>query len=180
MSAAVEQFIEAIKSAGLTAPDKVETDDKIHRFPSNGKRDDWSGWHVFHLHGIPAGAFGDWRSGKSETWRADVGRELTAKEKSDHKAIIAAARKLAEAEHTKRKADAARKAAESWKRARPAPDDHVYLLKKKITAHGARVHNGDLVIPMYYGAKLTSLQFIKATGEKRFLAGGRVADCYFN
>lgn len=178
-TAAIFEFIEAIKFAGLTAPDKVEADDQIHRFPSNGKPDDSSGWYIFHLHGIPAGAFGDWRSGKSETWRADIGRELTAKEKSDHKTVIAAARKLAEADNAKRKAEAAAKAAEIWKLAAPAPDDHVYLLKKKITAHGLRVHNGDLVIPLYDGAKLHSLQFIKATGEKRFLAGGRAADCYF-
>lgn len=179
MSAAANQFIEAIKFAGLTPPASIIADDKIHRFASNGKKNGDECWYIFHANGLPAGAFGDWSSGSSETWHADDGRELTAKEKSEHKAIIAAARKLAEAENAKRKAEAAAKAAEIWKRAAPAPDDHVYLLKKKITAHGARVRNGELIIPMYDGAKLHSLQFIKATGEKRFLAGGRVGDCYF-
>lgn len=176
---AVIQFLSAIQAAGLTPPENIALDDLLHRFPGNGKRNDDSAWYVFHNNGVPAGAFGDWRSGKSETWRADIGRELTAKEKSEHKTVIAAARKLAEAENAKRQAEAAARALEIWKRAAPAPDDHHYFLNKKITANGARVYNGELVIPFFDGANLTSLQFIKATGEKRFLAGGRVSDCYF-
>ena len=176
---AIIKFIDAIKLSGLIPPENIEPDDKLHRFPSNGKLNGDSGWYIFHNNGVPAGAFGDWRIGLSETWCADIGRPLTAQEKASHKAAVAAARKLAEAENAKRRADAAKKAVDIWKRARPAPADHVYLLKKKITAHGARVHNGDLVIPLFDGANLTSLQFIKATGEKRFLAGGRVSDCCF-
>src|SRR5262249_18388372 len=40
--------------------------------------------------------------------------------------------------------------------------------------------NGALVIPMREGSELHSLQFIEPNGEKRFLAGGRVAGCYFS
>lgn len=46
-------------------------------------------------------------------------------------------------------------------------------------AHGLRLHDGALVVPMRDGAELHSLQFIDAEGEKRFLAGGRVSGCYF-
>ncbi len=136
-TAAVEQFMDAIQAAGLTPSESIIPDDRIHRFPSNGKKHGDDGWYIYHANGLPAGAFGDWRIGLSETWRADIGRELTAKEKADHKAMVAEAQKLAKAEDAKRKADAAQKAAEIWKRARPAPDDHVYLLKKNIKAHGA-------------------------------------------
>lgn len=64
--------------------------------------------------------------------------------------------------------------------ASPAPADNAYLLKKGVKAHGARVHEGALVIPMRDGEELHSLQFIDAAGDKRFLTGGRVTGCYFS
>ena len=77
MREAIEQFRAAIYSAGLSPPEVIEPNGKLHRFASNGKPSDDAGWYVFHDDGIPAGAFGDWRGGLSETWRADIGRKLS-------------------------------------------------------------------------------------------------------
>ena len=82
-------------------------------------------------------------------------------------------RREREAKEVRRKAEAATTAAAIWKAAQPAPDDHPYLTWKGIKAHGARLHNGAVLIPIREGANLHSLQFIDGDGEKRFLTGGR-------
>ena len=60
-------------------------------------------------------------------------------------------RREREAEEVRRKAEAATTAAAIWKAAQPAPDDHPYLTRKSIKAHGARLHDGVLVIPLRDG-----------------------------
>jgi phage/plasmid primase-like uncharacterized protein len=176
----IDEFRDAIRAAGLEPPDIIEADGKLHRFPSNGKRGDDAGWYVLHGDGIPAGAFGDWRTDISETWWASIGRTLTPAEEAAHRAKVEAMRREREATETQRKAEAATKAAAIWQAAQPVPDDHPYLKRKGIKAHGARLHNGALVIPIRDGGELHSLQFIRPDGEKRFLTGGRVAGCYFS
>ena len=74
MRDAIEQFRTALHNAGLTPPEVVEADGKLHRFATNDKRRDNAGWYVFYGDGLPAGAFGDWCTGSSEFWRADIGR----------------------------------------------------------------------------------------------------------
>lgn len=176
----IGQFRDAIQSAGLIPPDMIEADGKLRRFPSNGHRADDSGWYVFHDDGIPAGAFGDWRSGQSQTWRADIGRTLTPAEEAAHRAKVEAMQREREAAKAREQAEAASKAAAIWKAAIPAGEDHPYLTRKGIKASGARLHNGALVIPMHDGSELHSLQFIGPDGDKRFLTGGRVTGCYFS
>lgn len=61
-------FLSAIMAAGLTPPEFIEPDGTLHRFSSNGKRGDKSGWYVLHLDGVPAGVFGCWRDGLYQTW----------------------------------------------------------------------------------------------------------------
>ncbi len=180
MSDPTEQFRAVISNAGLHPPSELIADGKLHRFASNGKRSDNAGWYVLHDDGIPAGAFGDWRTGASETWRADMGRRLSPQEEAQHRARLAAVRRVREAEEGKRKAQAREKAATIWQAARPAADDHDYLRAKGVKAHGLRVHDGALVVPMRDGAELHSLQFIAGDGAKKFLTGGRVSGCYFS
>jgi putative DNA primase/helicase len=174
-----EEFGHAIRTAGMEPPTEIIADGKIHRFASNGKRNDDAGWYVYHGDGIAAGAFGDWRTGISETWRADIGRTLTPAEEAAHRSRVEAMRRQRKAEERRRHADSAKRAEVILKMALPAPGDHPYLLRKGIKAHGAKLHDGALVIPIRDDAALHSLQFIDADGEKQFLTGGRVAGCYF-
>jgi phage/plasmid primase-like uncharacterized protein len=102
MCEAIEQFRAAIHKAGLPLPKVIKPDGKLHRFAGNGKRSDNAGWYVFHDDGIPAGAFGDWRGGLSEIWRADIGRRLSAQEEAAHRARAEAMRREREAEDAKR------------------------------------------------------------------------------
>ena len=184
------QFREAIARADLAPPDHlVAGDGNLYRFATNGKRGDDSGWYVFHSDGIPAGAFGCWRTGMSETWRADVGRELTPKEEREHRERIARARAARERADVKRQEDAAVRAGGRLAHAKPAPADHAYLTTKGVPPHELRVHqglltirgidcDGALVMPLRdSGGVLHSVEFITADGEKRYLPGGRVTGC---
>ncbi len=175
-----QQFRDAIQAAGLTPPDGIEADGKLRRFASNGKRGDSAGWYLLFGDGIPAGCFGDWRTGFTQTWRADIGRTLTPAEEAAHRDKAQAMRREREAEEARRKVEAQTRAAAIWQAATPPPDDHAYLARKGIKANGARLHKGALLIPMRADGTIHSLQFIGANGDKRFLTGGRVAGCYFS
>jgi putative DNA primase/helicase len=109
----IDQFREAIHSAGLHPPEAIEADGRLRRFASNGRRGDDAGWYVLHGDGIPAGSFGDWRTGMAQSWRADVGRRLSPAEEAAHRARIEAMKREREAEEARRHTEAAAKAA-SW------------------------------------------------------------------
>src|SRR4051812_47561513 len=94
---AIEQFRAAMQAKGLE-PDEIIADGAIHRFATNADREDDAGWYVLHADGIPAGAFGDWREGISETWRYDPGRELTAEEQAQCQRKTDEAKRLSDAE----------------------------------------------------------------------------------
>lgn len=172
------EFGNAIAAAGLAPPKTVIADGKLHRFASNGKPGDDAGWYLLFDDRIPAGCFGDWRTGFSQKWQADFGRALTRAEKAAHVETVRAMRCERESEEARRKAEARERAEMIWTTASPAPDDHAYLTRKGIKAHGARLHKGALLIPMRADGKIHSLQFIGGDGDKRFLSGGRVAGCY--
>lgn len=102
MREAIEQSCATIYSARLNPPEIIEPDGKLHRFASKGKPSFDAGWYVFHDDGIPAGGFGDWRGGLSESWRADIGRKLSPQKEAAHRARVEAMRRKREAEDAKR------------------------------------------------------------------------------
>jgi phage/plasmid primase-like uncharacterized protein len=65
---AIDQFRQTMTNAGLTPPDTIIADGKIHRFTTNGKRSDEAGRYVLHMDSLPAGWFGDYRTGLSQKW----------------------------------------------------------------------------------------------------------------
>ncbi len=88
--------------------------------------------------------------------------------------------KAREAEEEARRRAARDKAASIWRDLSPAPDNHPYLVRKRVHNHGLRVSGGALVVPIRNSAGvLHSLQFIDGDGQKRFLSGGRKKGCYF-
>lgn len=168
-----EKFNDAIRAAGLTPPSEIVSDGRIHRF---GPKKAY--WYKAHADGVPAGAFGDWRTGTSETWHANIGRELTDAERKQYHDRMDAIRRERKAEEASRYAKAAEKAAETWEPLAPAVD-HPYLQAKGINPYGVRQSGTALVIPMRdVSGTLHSLQFIQPDGAKRFLTGGRVAGCF--
>lgn len=159
MNSAIEQFRNAMQGAGIAPPEIINADGVLHRFSTNGKPDDDAGWYVYHSDGIPVGAFGDWRTGVKNTWRANIGRSLTPSEVNDYRIKVAEMQRQREAEITQRWQEAQKKADQIWSKALPSVG-HPYLSRKQVTAHGTRRYKNELVIPLRIDHVLHSLQFI--------------------
>lgn len=176
------QIANAMRENGIEPPDQFWFDGKIHRFSTNGKKDDKSGWYVLFGDKVPAGRFGDWRMADGGIpWKADIGRQLTTVE------IMAQTQRMAEAQsirqlETKLKNDTAAKTChEIWSNAGFATDTHAYLVNKGVKAHGTRITgDGRLILPLFTeDGELSSLQYINADGKKQFQDGGSVAGKYW-
>lgn len=179
MTDAIAQFGDAIAAAGLTVPDTINADGAIHRFSTNGRRGDDSGWYMLHTDGVPAGAFGCWRAGLQSTWCGKSDNHMTAAERDAHRQRVEAMRLLREAETAQRQQQASQTAAALLQQA-GAATAHPYLAAKGIQPHGVKVWGDKLLIPMRDSAgKLHSLQTIAPDGDKRFHPGGRVTGCYY-
>lgn len=179
MTDPIEQFSRAVEAAGLNMPEHVHPDGRLHRFNAGGKRGDDSGWYVLHLDGIPAGVFGCWRLGITETWCNKAESDMTVMEREAHRQRIKVMQARREAEQAAAHAAAASEAARRWQDAQPCTT-HPYLSAKGVKPHGVRSDSaGGLLIPVRdTSGTLHSLQTITADGDKRFLSGGRVKGCY--
>jgi phage/plasmid primase-like uncharacterized protein len=170
-----DQFRCAIEAVGLTALDVIVPDGRVHRFASNGDRDDDAGWYVLYGDGVPAGIFGCFRMGIEHKWCAKANTTMSTTERTEYRRRLASAQRPREEQKQRRRAEAALRAHLLWDQAAPATADHPYLQKKGVRPHGLRVDRQNrLIIPVKIDDALTSLQFIGADGNKKFLSGGEV------
>lgn len=174
MTGARDQFAAAIAAAGLTPPMHIVTDGVLHRFASNGNPNDDAGYYVFHDSGIPVGSFGCFRTGIKGRWRFDVGRQLTADEQKAVLQVQIEDRRRRQEEREFNRVAGKAMADDAFEIAYPAKPKHPYLIRKNIKPHHARQWCGRLVIPLWDGELLQSLQYISEDGEKRFLRKARV------
>lgn len=182
MTAAIEEtFRAAMAGAGLTPPDHIEADGTLHRFSSNGKRGDKSGYYVLHGDGIPAGVFGCWRAGLTQTWCSKPDNDLTEAERQALRERVRQAQAARDVAQAQVRSDAQATAMQCWQAASTATVSHAYLVAKGVQPHGLRMGAaGALLVPLRdVGGTLHSLQTITPDGGKRFLTGGKVAGCYF-
>jgi putative DNA primase/helicase len=179
MTDPIQQFMAAIEATGLIPPDSIHADGKLRRFNASGKRGDDTGWYVLHLDGVPAGVFGCWRLGITETWCGKSDNAMTVMEREAHRQRIKEAVAQREADEAAKHKAAAAEAEKRWQAAKPCTT-HPYLSSKGVQAHGVRIDAaGALIVPMRDTAgNLHSLQTITPDGEKRFLSGGSVKGCY--
>ncbi len=171
----LDQFRRALSAAGLGfAGETLHADGSLHRFHVEGdRRGQRNGWYVLHADGLPAGEFGCWKRGISVTWRADIGREVTAEEEAALRQQLEAARRVRETEQAKLRAEARRKAARLWAEAHPRVSvRHPYLVLKAVRAYGLRQLKEALLVPVRDAdGQLHGLQFIQPDGAKRFTTG---------
>lgn len=180
MNGYIIQFQQAMEAAGLSAPAAIHADGKLHRFSTNGKRGDDSGWYVFHGDGVPAGSFGCWRSGLQSIWSAKSDHAMTDIERQVVRERLQVIQRQREAEQAQAHASAA-SAAASVVACSEAVASHLYLTAKGIKGHGMRTDGERLIIPMHDAAGIIhNVQTIGPNGDKRFMSGGRVSGCYFS
>lgn len=168
------QLRDAIASANLTPPDDIIMDGQIHRFKTDARAKDKSGWYVVYADGVPAGRFGCWRQGIEGSFKAEIGRKYTAAEEMSFIKRMAEAKALRDAELAKQREQAANTVSVIWDQCTPASAEHPYLKRKGIGVHGARVTgDGRLAVPLYdEDGDLSSLQYISADGKKLYHTGG--------
>jgi len=178
------QLIDAISGCGMTPPQSVVLDGKVHRFNSGTKGKaghDKSGWYVAYSDGVPAGRFGCWRAGIESTWRADIGRNLSPAEEMAHARRMAEAKATRDAEIKRQREVVADTAELIWSNGIGASPDHPYLARKGINVHGSRITgDGRLMVPLYNPeGKLVSIQYIDQEGGKLYHSGGQTGGCFW-
>lgn len=171
-------FSAAIAAAGLGRPGIVN-DGAIHRFRCKGDSpDSLNGWYVMRTTGTPHGAFGSWKTGLRQTWRAED-KKISAQEQRELEEAARQAQADYDAEKRQRQAQAADKAKAMIESSSLANPWHPYLVSKSIRPHGIRQLDDALLVPISTDGELTSLQTISADGRKRFLKDGRInSGCY--
>lgn len=177
----LDQFGHAMSAAGLEIDEPLVADGTLHRFRVKGdKQGSKNGWYVLHADGVPAGEFGSWKEGTSETWRAEIGRLLTKAEEADTRARLEAARAVRAKEAEKLRNNARAKAAKLWATAKDRVRvTHAYLEAKRVRAYGIRQLGEQLLVPVRDAAgEMRGLQFIAEDGSKKFGTGTAKAGCY--
>ena len=170
-----EQFLAAIEAAGMVPPQGIVPDGRIHRFNPDGRPKNKSGWYVYHGDHIPAGMYGDWKTGVEHRWRADPQRPLSMTEELEIARRYDETRRERESAQRAAFDRTAETAAEIWESAPEADSTHPYLARKGVGVHRLRVTgDGRLIVPVYNleTGEIRTLQYIDASGGKRFHPGG--------
>ena len=185
-------FLFAMNTAGLGFQGPIIADGALHRFKAYGDRNPNS-FYSLHLDGIAAGSFGCWKRGIKETWCAVGSEELNEADRAERDRKWKQQQAERDAERRRYQAEAATKAQAILDAARPATDEHPYLVKKAVKAApgllvGRWLDRDDcLLIPLRNAAgQLATLQAISPdapfshSGQtKDFLKGGAKAGAYF-
>lgn len=192
----VSAFRQAMADAGMPCDAEIHPNsDKVERFTVVGDRTKaMTGYYVLYTDGIPAGHFGCWKRGIKEDWCAKSAASMTNDERAEYRRRIDQAKARRQQEADIRQAEAAEMANVIWEAAQPAPDDHPYLKRKGIRAHGIKIgrwtrfdeSTGNvwldipdaLLVPIKRGKVIVSLQAIFPDAnnplgrDKDFLPGG--------
>jgi len=175
------QFGAVLTSFGLNPPEII-ADGVRRRFDADDdKKGKKSAWYVLHGDSIPAGAFGNWKTGLSEKWCSKSHELMTPVEHTEYMTKIAQARQDAEAAQLQSEGDAAAECERIFASALDATDDNPYCARKAVKPYGLKEFKDKrtLLVPMRdTHGKLHSLQFIYADGTKRFKSNGRVQGMY--
>lgn len=179
--AAIDGFAEAMRAAGVGVPDRLAADGRLHRFRGDGdKPGKRNAWYIIHLDGRrPAGAFGSWRTGASETWAAGADDRLTAAERAELRRQVAEARRQAEAERRAMQRSTAATIWREWSTAKPADPTHPHLVAKGVRPHGLRQRFRLLLVPLHDAeGRIWNIQRIAPDGAKRFAKGARIVGMF--
>jgi putative DNA primase/helicase len=145
------------------------------RFPAGKEPNGGTSGYVKLFPDGDSAIFGDFKSGEQVVWHARDPKSLSSAEREAQRIRLQEARQEADDERKRLQAKAADKAVERYNSAKDASGDHPYLLRKGIhPCSGIKQDGTQLLVPVYIGGKLVSLQFIEEDGTKLFLSGGEI------
>ncbi len=156
--------------AGKIAPGKW-----IH-FPVSEKRGDSRGACMMFPDG-EGGVFGRWDENSTGDWSMWQARQpATTEERATFHAMVKRAKEESERIRQQERADCRKDSAGIWGKARDVAEDHPYLAKKSVKAHGVKQWKDSLIVPVRdVAGTLHGLQFIGPDGSKKFKSGTAVA-----
>ena len=175
------QLADAMRSVGIDPPADIKIDGQLHRFSTNGRKRDDSGYYVIYPDEPQAGVFGCWRDNIQVNFRAEIDRDINAGDEMKIRQRMAEAKEQREAERKRKAEVASETVTQIWAEAGAASPDHPYLKRKGIQPHGARITgDGRLMVPLYDAdLDISTLQYITADGEKRYHPGGSTKGAYW-
>lgn len=165
------QLYTSMINAGLTPPVSLILDGDIHRFGEKNNN-----WYIAYSDEIPAGIFGDWKTGEQYNWRAEVGHTLSMVELADHNKRLEKLKAIRKQEQEIKHTNAAQAVQVLFDSLPLASPEHPYLKRKGTLPHNLKqTGDGRLVAPLYnINGVLTSVQYISPKGDKYFYTGGEI------
>ena len=135
----IESFRAAIAACGIAPPSQIFLDGRLHRFSTNGEANDKAGWYVGYQDPIPAGAFGDWRTGHQYKWSDTPLGRLSQSERLGIMEKVRAAQEASNRAFAASQSNAMQLAEWRWSSGEPARS-HPYLISKGVRSYGLRQH----------------------------------------
>ena len=179
----IEEFISAMRSAGLETSSDILADGKLNRFHIEGDRPgSKNGWYVLFGDDAPAGVFGSWKqnSGEPVKWFGNQQNTLTPEQRSKQAEKIKQARQFRHEEEEKVRAECRRWCGKKWDTLPGATGDHPYLKSKGAKSYGLKLYKGSLVIKLKDATgSIQGIQFIAPDGSKKFKTGTSKKGNYF-
>ena len=165
-------FEQAMRASGLE-PGVIIADGKWRRCRTTDKPKHRNGAYILHPDGR-----GYWRN-----WATDDGINAWRDENvTQAKAVDPAIAQRRREQERAYRVNAMRRAREFWQQSRPLIPVHPYIAKKGLSpvgCAGLRQNDGLLVVPVWHGEWLVSVQTISVEGHKRFWPGAPVkAGCF--
>jgi len=172
---------EAMLEFSITPPTEIIHDGEIHRFKNDGD-DNKNSWYVAHDNGkFQSGAFGCWKRDINEKFCSVERTHLTVEQKRQYAIQLSEQKRIAELEKIKQQDYVQKQVNYRFNCATTRGiNAYPYLQNKGVKAHGLRIENSLLLIPMFNtDGEIVSMQTISTTGAKFFIKGGRVKGCFF-
>jgi phage/plasmid primase-like uncharacterized protein len=173
---AIQRFTAAMRQRGLVpGREGVIADGVFHRcsVARKGNEND-DGSYTLRLKPIPCGGFNNWTDGQGfQKWRDKVGRKLTPVEVQQIEEAEERAQAEDKAKREKARAEACEKARKMWRKAKPAPDNFPYCVRKGVQPRELRMYhfekgNKVLLVPMHDAkGNIQNVQRISEDGSSK-------------
>jgi putative DNA primase/helicase len=147
--AAINKFLEAMAEQDIVPSQNLNFEGKLERFHVQGDAlGSRNGWAILHIDNAPAGQFGcNKRYGDHKfSWSAGISATpMTEAEKKKQREDWARQKAETEKRRAAERDAAAVRAQSVWDASVPATDDHPYLVRKGVKAHGLRVGKWEFI-----------------------------------
>lgn len=176
----INDFISALVARGFkpNRASDIKADDRWNRIEVNGEKKKNLRYQLKIDGDFAIGRFIHSVEGVNHKFNSKTNKKLSPEERAAFEARRDVEKKEAEADRARRELEAKMRAQRVWKAARATAGDHPYAARKGITGAWGRIYKGALAIPLWNDNELWALQYIAASGEKRFSKDGRISGSY--